>query len=87
MKKNSWKLKALILGAVFFSAAFLVKPVGVSTQFSVFSGMIYNSIKSDLIVEDDTRESGYRSENEYFDKDDGKLAKSIEHPLNYDFVL
>lgn len=87
MKQIDWIKKALILGSVFFLAAFLVKPVGVSTQFSVLSGMIHSTIQRDVITEDDTRESGYSSTNAYYDKSDGKLAKSIKNPLNYDFVF
>lgn len=41
----------------------------------------------DVIIEDDTRESGYRSTNAYYDKDEEKLAKSIMNPLNYDFIF
>lgn len=87
MKQENWIKKALILGSVFFLAAYLVKPVGVSTQFSVLSGMIQNVVQPNVIVEDDTRDSGYRSSNAYYDKSEGKLAKSIKHPLNYDFVF
>lgn len=87
MKENSWIKGALILGFSFFIAIMLVKPIGVSTQFSVLSGIIHSSIDNDVIVEDSSRESGYSSTNAYYDKSDGKLAKSIKEPLNYDFVF
>ena len=87
MKSNNWIGKALILGTVFFLAAFIVKPVGVSTQFSVLSGIIHTAIDSDVITEDETRESGYISSNAYYDKSEGKLAKDIKNPLNYDFIF
>ena len=87
MNKNNWIKGALILGFSFFLAIFLVKPIGVSTQFSVVTGMIHSAIDKDVIVEDSSRETGYRSTNEYYDKSDGKLAKSIENPINYDFVF
>jgi len=86
---NNWKwLKgALLLGAVFFIAAFLIKPIGVSTQFSVAAGIIHSALDPDVIQPDETRETGYRSTNAYYDKSDGKLAKAIKNPLNYDFIF
>lgn len=87
MKENSWIKGAVILGISFFIAIMLVKPIGVSTQFSVLSGIIHSSIDKDVIVEDSNRESGYISSNAYYDKSDGKLAKSIKEPLNYDFIF
>ncbi|WP_330694399.1 YeeE/YedE thiosulfate transporter family protein [Lachnoclostridium sp.] len=87
MKSKNWIVKALVLGTVFFLAALIVKPVGVSTQFSVLSGIIHSAIDPDVISEDDTRESGYISGNAYYDKSEGKLAKDIKNPLNYDFIF
>lgn len=87
MKSKKWMMKAMMLGSVFFIAAFFVKPVGVSTQFSVVSGMIHSIIEPGIISEDESRETGYASSNEYYDKSEGKLAKSIKNPLNYDFVF
>ncbi|MGL5378986.1 YeeE/YedE thiosulfate transporter family protein [Clostridium sp.] len=87
MKKNNWIKGAIILGISFFIAVLLVKPIGVSTQFSVLSGIIHSSIDKDVIVEDSSRESGYKSTNAYYDKSEGKLAKNIKHPLNYDFMF
>lgn len=87
MKENSWIKGALVLGFSFFIAIMLVKPIGVSTQFSVLSGIIHSSIDKAVIVEDSSRESGYSSTNAYYDKSEGKLAKSIKEPLNYDFVF
>lgn len=87
MNKNSWIKGAIILGLSFFIAIFLVKPIGVSTQFSVLSGIIHSTIDSDVIVEDSNRESGYSSSNEYYDKSEGKLAKAIKNPMNYDFIF
>ena len=52
MKKNTWMKGALILGFSFFIAIFLVKPIGVSTQFSVLSGIIHSSIDKNVIVTD-----------------------------------
>lgn len=87
MKISNWCKSGLILGFVFYLAILLVKPVGVSTQFSVLSGIIHSSISPNVIVEDPSRESGYASTNAYYDKSEGKLAKNIKQPINYDFVF
>lgn len=76
-----------MLGFSFFIVILLVKPIGVSTQFSVLSGIVHTAIDSDVIVEDSSRETGYKSSNAYYDKSEGKLAKSIKNPLNYDFIF
>lgn len=87
MKISNWLKNALVLGFVFFLAIWLVKPVGVSTQFSVLSGIVHSAINPKVITKDPTRESGYKSTNAYYDKSEGKLAKSIKEPLNYDFIF
>ena len=87
MKEKKWLAGALILGFSFFIAVFLVKPIGVSTQFSVASGIIHSAIDKDVIFEDSSRESGYGSTNAYYDKSEGKLAKAIKNPINYDFIF
>lgn len=87
MKKNSWIVKALILGFSFFIAVFLIKPIGVSTQFSVLSGMIHRAVDPTIIELDEESESGYYSRNEYYNKDNQKIAESIVNPINYDFVF
>lgn len=87
MNKNSWIKGAIILGFSFFMAVFLIKPIGVSTQFSVLSGIIHSTIDSGVIVEDSSRETGYKSSNEYYDKSEGKLAENIKNPMNYDFIF
>lgn len=87
MKNNKWIKGAMILGFSFFISILLVKPIGVSTQYSVLSGIIYNAFDKDLITEDSTRESGYKSTNAYLDKNDGALAEEIMNPINYEFVF
>lgn len=86
-KNQKWIKHGLILGVAFFLAIFLVKPIGVSTQFSVASGMLHTLIDPSVIEEDSTRESGYISTNAYYDKDGGKLAANIKNPINYDFIF
>jgi hypothetical protein len=87
MKDASWLKKALGLGAVFFLAVWLVRPIGVSTQFSVLSGIIHNALDESVITENAERSTGYESSNAYYDRNDGKLAKAIRDPWNYEFVF
>ncbi|MFQ8705636.1 MAG: YeeE/YedE thiosulfate transporter family protein [Thomasclavelia sp.] len=87
MGDDSWIKKASVLGIVFFLGILLVKPIGVSTQFSVLSGIFHSALDDSVIVKDENRETGYRSTNAYYDKGEGKLAKSIQNPWNYDFVF
>ncbi|MDO5718411.1 MAG: YeeE/YedE thiosulfate transporter family protein [Tissierellia bacterium] len=90
--KNKWIKGAIILGFSFFVAIFFAKPIGVSTQFSVLSGKVHQVIndsisEENLIVKDDSRESGYRSTNAYYDKSEGKIAKSIMNLNNYGMLF
>lgn len=87
MKDFKWMGKAMILGLSFFIAVLLVKPVGVSTQFSVVSGIIHSAVDSTVITVNPERQSGYESTNAYYDRSEGKLAKSIKNPLNYSFIF
>ena len=87
MKPRHWIKKGLALGAVFFLAVLLVKPIGVSTQFSVLSGIFHSALDEGVITENPERKTGYESTNAYYDKSDGKLARSIQNPWNYDFVF
>ena len=43
MNKNNWIKGAVVLGFSFFIAILLVKPIGVSTQFSVLSGIVHST--------------------------------------------
>lgn len=87
MNNQKWLKGAIILGLSFFISVLLIKPIGVSTQFSVLSGIIHSTVEQGIIQEDNERETGYKSANEYYDKSDGKLAKSIKNPINYDFIF
>ncbi|MEF9951931.1 MAG: YeeE/YedE thiosulfate transporter family protein [Clostridium sp.] len=87
MKNNRWIKGAIVLGLSFFIAALIVKPIGVSTQFSVASGIIHSSVDKNLIKEDSTKKNGYSSSNEYYNKSEGKIAKEIKNPINYDFIF
>ena len=79
--------KAIFLGLVFAVSVLVIKPVGVSTQFSMIGGMIHSVIDPSVITEDSSRKSGYRSTNAYYDKSEGSLAKDIKNPLNFAMVF
>ena len=76
MKLPNWVKSAILLSLSFFIAVWLVKPVGVSTQFSVLSGIIHTAIDKDAL-----------EENAYYQKDDGKIAEEIEHPWIIGYAL
>lgn len=81
----NWKTGGLLLGAVFFLAVFLVKPIGVSTQFVILDGIVADMVNPDLVTV--TGDGGYASTNAYLDKSNGKYAKAVSNPLNYSFVF
>ena len=65
-----------MLGSIFFLAIWLVKPIGISTQFSVLSAMAYEKIDSEFV-----------QNNAYMQKENGKLAQKLKNPLNYDLIF
>ncbi|APX89052.1 hypothetical protein BV394_04360 [Brevirhabdus pacifica] len=83
----SWKTGGFLLGAVFFLAVALVKPIGVSTQFVIFDGILWSAADSAVVAVDEAAKSGYTSPNAYLAKSGGKYAKAIANPLNYGFVF
>lgn len=87
MKNFELMVKAMILGIILFLTVFLVKPIGISTEFSVVGGIIHTMIDSRIIWEDNTKEYGYSSNNDYYDMDGGKIASAIKHPGDYDFLF
>ena len=82
-----WFKGGIALGLTFLLAVLLVKPIGVSTQFVILDGMIWNMFSKDLITEDATAKSGYKSSNAYLNKSGGKYAKNVSNPLNYGFIF
>jgi hypothetical protein len=86
-KQWNWKVSGVALGIAFLLAVVLVKPIGVSTQFVILDGMIWNLFSPGLVVEDAEASTGYSSPNAYLDKSGGKYAKSVAKPLNYSFVF
>lgn len=80
----NWKAGGLLLGFVFFLAVLLVKPIGVSTQFVILDGVLWNAVDPETVT---ATEGGYTSTNAYLAKSGGKYAKSVANPLNYSFVF
>ncbi len=83
----SWKTGGMLLGLVFFAAVLLVKPIGVSTQFVILDGILWDAVDPNIVVPSDGVKHGYTSTNAYLDKSGGKYAASIANPLNYGFVF
>jgi len=81
----NWKTGGIVLGLVFLAAVLLVKPIGVSTQFVIFDGIVWDAINPDVITQAD--DGTYTSTNAYLAKSHGKYAKHAANPLNYSFVF
>ena len=84
---NCWLWKAVFLGFVFAISVLVIKPVGVSTQFSMVGGMIHSAVDSSVITENAESKHGYSSTNAYYNKSGGSLAKNIKNPLNFAMVF
>lgn len=84
---NNWLLAVLALGGVFLLAVFLVKPIGVSTQFVIFDGILIDTVKTNYVTENAEAKYGYSSENAYLNEKGGKAAAAVANPMNYDFVF
>jgi hypothetical protein len=87
MMTLSWKTGRVLLGLVFFAAVLLVKPIGVSTQFVILDGVLWDAVDPTVVVESVDAKSGYASTSAYLDKSGGKYAKSVANPLNYSFIF
>lgn len=83
----TWFKGGILLGAVFLLAVLLVKPIGVSTQFVILDGIIWNIFSSDLIDDSADSKTGYSSKNAYLNKSGGKYAKNVDNPSNYSFIF
>lgn len=82
-----WRASGLALGLVFLLTIALVKPIGVSTQFVILDGIIWDIFSIDVVVENSSAKSGYSSPNAYLNKSGGKYAENIANPLNYSFIF
>ncbi|MGM0585275.1 MAG: YeeE/YedE thiosulfate transporter family protein [Pseudomonadota bacterium] len=83
----SWKYGGVLLGLVFFAAVALVKPIGVSTQFVIFDGILWDAVNPAAVVPSEEAASGWTSPNAYLAKSGGKYAANVADPLNYSFVF
>ena len=72
--KVTWKAGGVLLGLVFFAAVLLAKPVGISTEFVVTMGLIWDAISPGVV-------DGSTSTNAYLASGDGKMAAAISDPL------
>lgn len=86
MKRWGWLTGGVGFVIIFFLAVAIVKPIGVSTQFVIFDGIVWDSV-ADVVVESEGNASGYGSPNAYLNKSGGKYAASVAHPLNYGLVF
>lgn len=83
----NWFWGGIVLGIVFLLAVWIVKPIGVSTQFVILDGIVWNMVSPDLVIKDPEAKSGYSSYNPYLNKSGGKYAKNVANPLNYSFIF
>ena len=83
----TWRNSGVALGLVFLAAVLLVKPIGVSTQFVIFDGILWDAVNPSVVVESSEAKSGYASPNAYLNKSGGKYAKNVANPVNYSFVF
>lgn len=83
MLMHKWLKYGVFLGLVFFLAIYLVKPIGVSTQFVVANGITWNGFDNSIVTKDSNSTSGYSSKNTYLNK----YAKNIAEPFNYSYIF
>ena len=80
--KRKWILKGIFLGSVFYISILLIKPIGISTQFSVVSGMIQTALQEDIIYKEG---ANFYSLIDYYNQDG--IAKSIMIPYNFGIIF
>ena len=84
--RYNWLKGGIMLGVVFLAAVWLIKPIGVSTQFVIIDGIVWNLFSSDLISEN-ADGKGFTSTNAYLNKSGGKYASNVNNPLNYGLLF
>lgn len=82
-----WLKGGLALGLCFLLAVAMVKPIGVSTQFVIFDGIVVSQFDKGLVINSESSKSGYESTNAYLNKSGGKYAAAIAEPFNYSFLF
>lgn len=83
----NWFNGGILLALSFLLAVWLVKPIGVSTQFVIADAIVWNLFSNELIQEDESSKSGYKSTNAYLNKSGGKYAKNVANPINYSLIF
>ncbi|MGX5377777.1 YeeE/YedE thiosulfate transporter family protein [Ligilactobacillus sp. LYQ135] len=83
MSKNIFK-SIVILGLSFVLAILLVKPIGVSTEYSTTAGIIEKIFDPTIVSK--KKDSKIQTNNKYY-KDNPKIAENIEHPLSYSMLF
>jgi len=86
LNEMNWLRGGILLGIVFLAAVWIIKPIGVSTQFVIADGIVYRLVFPELITEKSDNK-GFESTNAYLNKSGGKYAASIKNPLNYGFIF
>lgn len=83
MSKNIFK-SIVILGLSFVLAIVLVKPIGVSTEYSTTAGIIEKTFDPAIV----SKKKGGKIEtsNKYY-QDNPKIAQNIEQPLSYSMLF
>jgi hypothetical protein len=82
-----WLRGGIALAFAFLLAVWMVKPIGVSTQFVIADGLAWELVNPSLVVENPETKSGYDSSNAYLAKSGGKYAKNVANPINYSFIF
>ncbi len=86
-KQWKWRTSGVALGLLFLITVAFVKPIGVSTQFVILDGMVWDLFSGDVVTASADNPSGYASSNAYLNKSGGKYAASVANPLNYSLVF
>ena len=86
-KQWNWIVSGIAIAAIFLIAVFLVKPIGVSTQFVILDGIVWDSVDDKVVIKDEEAKKGYSSSNAYLNKSGGKYAKNVAEPVNYSFIF
>ncbi len=83
----NWLAGGLALGLTCLLAVYMIKPIGVSTQYVILDGIIWNAVSGDIVKKVPKAPKGYSSPNPYLNKSGGKYAKNIAKPANYGFIF
>lgn len=83
MSKNIFK-SIVILGLSFVLAIMLVKPIGVSTEYSTTAGIIEKTFDPTIVSK--KKDGKIETSNKYY-QDNPKIANNIEHPLSYSMLF